>query len=169
MKNRLLSLEFGAMLLFLIVLRYFHFGYYPPPLRRAARTLQKIASLAAAFEWLGGGRFSTSSQPLGSRNRAVCTHDSRQLGVSLARQPDRPPAARLGRSPTGRQRTLSACRLQGSIPLIIIIGSAVLRDTRTGTLQATDLGKSYDCKDLKRRERSGTFPLVRTAAPKNNS
>ena len=47
--------------------------------------------------------------------------------------------------------------------VIIIIGSAVLRDT--GTLQATDLGKSYDGKDLKRRERSGTFPLVRTAAP----
>ena len=52
---------------------------------------KKIVSLAAAFEWLGGGRFSTSSQPLGSRNRAVCTHDSRQLGVSLALD-----------SPTGR-------------------------------------------------------------------
>ena len=48
--------------------------------------------------------------------------------------------------------------------VITIIGSAVLRDT--GTLQATDLGKSYDGKDLKRRERSGTFPPVRTAAPK---
>ena len=51
--------------------------------------------------------------------------------------------------------------------VITIIGSAVLRDT--GTLQATDLGKSYDGKDLKRLERSGTFPLVRTAAPKTTT